>query len=995
MSATLVAGPASLLLNVVTPLDTDGTTPRDDVAGLMVWYSTTSATFDPNAGEGTLAYNGTGLSITLSALTPGTLHHVKYAIISSIDPSVRDISSVLSATPTSAALSIDISGYVSFTQAIDGTNTPSATTLTASQINIVNPAYAWAVTGGTPSSGTGASITITPLSTATSVSVTLTVTGTNTPVGGLVKTITMPIVYNGQRGQTGTPGNQVAYPTIYRWTTSSTPPTRPTTTSTYIWSSASFTAPTDWTSQPTGSTTPGSYMWTITIPLATSASVTESTLDWTLTANPIRAQAYIGTNGVIGSSPLIYDIVTSTPVITKDAVDAATAGTYSSLTIQGKKYDGNVTTNYGWVTVTANGDTEATTASDTASAPVSLAPATTAGKSSYTIKMYNQATVSGATLLDTQTIYVVYKGSMGYTGLPGAAAITASVSNDTCVFSASTTGAVASYANSGTEIRVYEGATQLNYDGTGTANSTWKVTAASTNITVGTITDSGTYATVGVHSGVADDIDTSLITYTITGKNSLGTAFTITKTQTFSKSKTGNTGGTGSPGSANFVITRVANDNSAPTAAEVVDAIGRAAIAGDIAVVSYNNYNGAVNYKYTTGWTLFSTYMPGSLIVDGTITASKMITGLMSADNVLTRGLTVRNAAGTVILGAGTALDFSNVGGTTKPADNATVGADWSSNVTNAPRDSTNMVTTPSFSSTALGTWSAGTVKAITGKTWPYALAPAQRDITQTGKPIPVIAGETLYVSATLNTDSALYDLSFGGQFFDKNGTTVTWLAGVSLAAFQAWTTKNGSMTVPATAVTFVPWIQINSMSNFAAGYYYITNMYIGRAERGATYGADWTTNVAGASTVNTSISNAATAASNAATAATTASTAAAAAKTAVASKIDKSTADTLAAVLSVDTTVAAGIKVGDLTWDAAGKRTGGKGVALTPAGLVGYNSLGTNTFIISAATGDATFSGTLDVASAASGARMEIKNETIKVYDASGTVRVIIGKIS
>jgi hypothetical protein len=47
----------------------------------------------------------------------------------------------------------------------------------------------------------------------------------------------------------------------------------------------------------------------------------------------------------------------------------------------------------------------------------------------------------------------------------------------------------------------------------------------------------------------------------------------------------------------------------------------------------------------------------------------------------------------------------------------------------------------------------------------------------------------------------------------------------------------------------------------------------------------------------------------------------------------------------------------------------------------------------LSAATG--TFTGGLNVTSAASGARMEIKNNVIKVYDASGTLRVQIGDLS
>lgn len=61
--------------------------------------------------------------------------------------------------------------------------------------------------------------------------------------------------------------------------------------------------------------------------------------------------------------------------------------------------------------------------------------------------------------------------------------------------------------------------------------------------------------------------------------------------------------------------------------------------------------------------------------------------------------------------------------------------------------------------------------------------------------------------------------------------------------------------------------------------------------------------------------------------------------------------------------TVPAGVRAGTLTWNNAGARTGGYGVALTPQGLVGYNSSGVLTFSISATTGDAVFGGTLSAA--------------------------------
>jgi hypothetical protein len=93
----------------------------------------------------------------------------------------------------------------------------------------------------------------------------------------------------------------------------------------------------------------------------------------------------------------------------------------------------------------------------------------------------------------------------------------------------------------------------------------------------------------------------------------------------------GSNGTNGSNGSATFVITRSANDSSAPTPTEVYALLGRYAVAGDICTVSYNAYNNAVVYQYVTSWSLFATYITGSLIVENTITASKLSVTQLSA----------------------------------------------------------------------------------------------------------------------------------------------------------------------------------------------------------------------------------------------------------------------------------------------------------------------------------------------------------------------------
>lgn len=96
MAAHLYSGVRSLHLLLDTPYDLIRTDDiRDDIAGIKVWYSTTSG-FNPDIGEGILAFDGLSLSITISDLSPSTRYYIKYAFISNIDPTTYSISSELS-----------------------------------------------------------------------------------------------------------------------------------------------------------------------------------------------------------------------------------------------------------------------------------------------------------------------------------------------------------------------------------------------------------------------------------------------------------------------------------------------------------------------------------------------------------------------------------------------------------------------------------------------------------------------------------------------------------------------------------------------------------------------------------------------------------------------------------------------------------------------------------------------------------------------------------
>ena len=120
----------------------------------------------------------------------------------------------------------------------------------------------------------------------------------------------------------------------------------------------------------------------------------------------------------------------------------------------------------------------------------------------------------------------------------GAGSIQAILSNPAHTLQADFTGSVLSYAGSGTEVRVFEGATELTYDGVGTSDGTWTLADGNpSNITEGAIIDGGTYAAVSDHAAMT--VNSMQIGYTATGKTQNGTAFTQTVSQSIIKSLAG------------------------------------------------------------------------------------------------------------------------------------------------------------------------------------------------------------------------------------------------------------------------------------------------------------------------------------------------------------------------------------------------------------------------------------------------------------------------
>ena len=241
------------------------------------------------------------------------------------------------------------------------------------------------------------------------------------------------------------------------------------------------------------------------------------------------------TSGGPGDPATIYYIDVSAPVITKNTSSKFQSGIHAQITVYGKKISGaTVYTTYGYLTITGDLETEATTATEATNAGLTTTIQNTSQNSYYTIKLYNMAarTNQTAILLDTQVIPVVFNGSNG---------ITAILTNDKSTISVSAAGVplLGSYTNTSTVIRVYEGSDELTYDTVGTTKGTFNVIASGIFITPGAISKiTGTvFATAADASAITQDV--AIINYNIQGTTKGGIAFTVGKAQSFNKSYNG------------------------------------------------------------------------------------------------------------------------------------------------------------------------------------------------------------------------------------------------------------------------------------------------------------------------------------------------------------------------------------------------------------------------------------------------------------------------
>lgn len=237
---------------------------------------------------------------------------------------------------------------------------------------------------------------------------------------------------------------------------------------------------------------------------------------------------------------------------------------------------------------------------------------------------------------------------------------------------------------------------------------------------------------------------------------------------------------------ANFVVIRVANDSSAPTNGEVLSAIGREPIDGDLCIVNYNSGIYSLQYKYSSGWAIFQKVLTGELIVGESITATNIAGATITATQIAANTITAANmVTGTITAASGILADA--VITTAKIAD---LNVDTAKIAGNAVTTSASATGTTSISVTApVGASVVIFCQARSTGTFYTSVAPnywATCTISRNGSSLRTfrmpIAWESTNFSSVILSDATVVSTDTG------DGTSVTYSASTLTITSYDWT---------------------------------------------------------------------------------------------------------------------------------------------------------------------------------------------------------------
>jgi hypothetical protein len=363
----------------------------------------------------------------------------------------------------------------------------------------------------------------------------------------------------------GTSGLNSAIVDLYQLTNSSSAPADPSGTLVYTFSSGALATNNinSWSQTPASPSSNNQYLWKITAAaIAYGTTHTIPTADWSAA---IKLAQYIV--GAEGDSSKAVKLTANQYAI--PFTEAGTESTTLTFTATPQNLEGTGT--YYFEVDSGSGFAEKQAASTTATYAMAQGDEPASGDAHVVkVTMYDAGT---AVATDSVSIYGVQDGTD---------ALTIIVSNEAHVLPSANNGTVSSYSGSGTDIRIYKGATLLTAATSGTTANTFKASASGSSITISSTTGTPTNVLGGAptnetlryadHSSMTADL--ASITYTITVYDGDGIATTYTKVQSFSKSRKGDTGQNGTsttgpqgdsgPRASNFIIYHSAGSASSP-----------------------------------------------------------------------------------------------------------------------------------------------------------------------------------------------------------------------------------------------------------------------------------------------------------------------------------------------------------------------------------------------------------------------------------------------
>lgn len=294
-------------------------------------------------------------------------------------------------------------------------------------------------------------------------------------------------------------------------------------------------------------------------------------------------------------------------------------------------------------TLTGSGTTRTLTYANMSSDTAQVTATITVGSDVYTdavtiIKVFDGAAgPTGATGATGAT------GPTGATGAAGAAGVSAVMTLDSIGLPADSAGAVTSYAGASSTMLVALGGVN------DTAN--WTFSHIATDVTVTRSVNTITVTAMG--SGVA--IGYVDVTATRSGYPSLTKRVTISKYKTGATGSTGSTGAAGPRGSVTLAAETTGSTWSDSEANAAITGAGFAWPVNRDVVTLYNTSTGWSQARFYSGtsWLTLNAWITGNLLVDGTV----------SADKIDSRGLSIKDNSGNVILQAGTGIDWTKLGG--------------------------------------------------------------------------------------------------------------------------------------------------------------------------------------------------------------------------------------------------------------------------------------------------------------------------------------------